>query len=303
VGGGGDLRPRPRAQTNGSLPDQPLDWLLRTADKFCSPRLRVGTTALAGGGTFVLKDWRGMTFDQIAAELETHRTKLDAARRELTPWRRLLGALNIAPAGGWLQGLFSGASAVKAGAAAMAVVSPPKHETPAPGSPTTPGASPVAQPAAETTTTSAPAAVVVGKGSKPAASKHPKPKPATAGRPVAKPTSGTQRPAGAGTAATPGSTSTPAPTVTAAATPSGISGGTSVTTVATPRPRPPTVSTTLPTPKPKPPVTTAATPTAQTPTVSTPTVQTPTVQTPTVQTPTVPTPTVPTPTVTTPPLP
>src|SRR5436190_23448408 len=52
---------------NGGLPDHELDWLLRTADKFCSPRLRLGADELADDGALVLGDWKGASFDQIAA--------------------------------------------------------------------------------------------------------------------------------------------------------------------------------------------------------------------------------------------
>ena len=89
---------------DGGLPDHELDWLLRTADKFCSPRLQLGADRLAADGALVLGDWNGASFDQIAADLDAHRARLEAARQELSPWRRLLGALGIAPGWGWLSG-------------------------------------------------------------------------------------------------------------------------------------------------------------------------------------------------------
>lgn len=293
---------------NGGLPDQELDWLLRTADKFCSPTLKLGEEQLAAGGALVLRDWNGASFDQIAAELDEHRTKLETARQELSPWRRLLGAIGIGP-GGWLQGAFGGATALKAGAAAVAVTgavvvvgtpvgdrlhdtidSPAKKPTPAVVTPaatgdTTPGTAQTgsggtAPPANGQTTAKTPA--------KSGGAKTPKPGATQSGGSSSAPAAA----AGGGQTAAPSA----AGTTTSARPTSGVSGGTGVQT--TPGETPPAagkVTTTAAR------VTLPRTPTTSTPTVSTPApVTTPTVATPTVSTPTVPTPTVSTPSVTTP---
>jgi hypothetical protein len=110
------------ASANGGIPEPELDRLLRTADKFCAPRLRVDGGALAGESVLVMQDWRGRSFDEIEAELTARQARLDEERNRLTPWRRLLGALNLGPAAGWVKGLFAGASAVQVTAAAVAVV-------------------------------------------------------------------------------------------------------------------------------------------------------------------------------------
>jgi hypothetical protein len=108
------------ALQNGGLSEPELDWLLRTADKFCGPRLRLRSGALDASGALVLADWDGLTFDEIAARLEASREQLDRARGELSPWRRVLGVLNLGPLVSWAKGAFTGASAVKAIAAAVA---------------------------------------------------------------------------------------------------------------------------------------------------------------------------------------
>jgi hypothetical protein len=109
------------ALSNGGMSEPELDWLLRTADKFCAPRLRVDGAAL-GESVLVLQDWRGRSFDEIEAELAASQARLEEARNRLTPWRRLLGALNLGPALSWAKGLLGGVSAIKATAAAVAVV-------------------------------------------------------------------------------------------------------------------------------------------------------------------------------------
>jgi hypothetical protein len=108
------------ALRNGGLSEPELDWLLRTADKFCGPRLRLRGGALDASGALVLADWDGLTFDEIAARLEASREQLDRARGELSPWRRVLGVLNLGPLLSWAKDAFTGATAVKAVAAAVA---------------------------------------------------------------------------------------------------------------------------------------------------------------------------------------
>jgi hypothetical protein len=295
---------------DGGLPDHELDWLLRTADKFCSPRLKLGADELAADGALVLGDWNGASFDQIAADLDAHRARLEAARQELSPWRRLLGALGIAPGGGWLQSALGSATAIKATAAVVAVtgavvvvgtpvgdklhtavVPSAKHDVPA----VTP-AEVVASPgsSARRTASTPQGRPASASSSTPRGPKQPKPggpDPSTAG------SAGTPQP-------TSGSGGEPATTS------SGVSRAASVHTTPTPRPSPatatapgvtvPQVSTPSVTTAPKPPVAapTVSTPTAPVPTVSTPTVSTPTVPTPTVSTPTATAPTVTAPTVT-----
>jgi hypothetical protein len=107
---------------NGGIPDPQLDWLLRTADKFCAPSLRMDGEGVSAESVVVLQDWRGRSFDEIEAELRARQARLEEERNRLTPWRRVLGALNLGPALSWAKGLFAGASAVKATAAAVAVV-------------------------------------------------------------------------------------------------------------------------------------------------------------------------------------
>ncbi len=109
------------ALANGGLPEQELDWLLRTADKFCAPRLRLRGSALADPGAVVLDDWDGLTFDQIASRLEASREALERARGELSPWRRILGAFNVTPLVSWLKAVLAGASAVQTTAAVVAI--------------------------------------------------------------------------------------------------------------------------------------------------------------------------------------
>jgi hypothetical protein len=110
------------ALANGGIPEPELDWLLRTADKFCAPRFRLAHGAVVGESVLVLQDWRGRTFDEIEAELAARQSRLEEERKLLTPWRRLLGALNLGPAASWAKGLFAGASTVKVTAGGLAVV-------------------------------------------------------------------------------------------------------------------------------------------------------------------------------------
>jgi hypothetical protein len=287
---------------NGGLPDQELDWLLRTADKFCSPRLKLGADEPAGDGALVLGDWNGASFDEIAAELDAHQARLEAARHELSPWRRLLGALGFAPGGGWLQGALGGATATKATAAVVAVagavvvvgtpvgdklhaavVSPAKHHGPV----VTPTAGVVTPVSSGVPTATTPKQQGRGESSTSIARRPKQPKPGGAGLAAV--------PAGAAGSA-PGSGGQPATTS------SGVSGGASVQTTPTAPAASPTVTVpgaTVPQVS-TPGVTTTTTPTVSTPTVTTPTVPTPTVSTPTVSTPTVTAPTVTAPTVTAP---
>jgi hypothetical protein len=108
------------ALANGGIPDPELDWLLRTADKFCAPRLCLDARPLES--MVVLQDWRGRSFDEIADELEARYARLEEERSRLTPWRRVLGAFNFGPALSWLKGLVGALGAAKATVAAVAVV-------------------------------------------------------------------------------------------------------------------------------------------------------------------------------------
>src|SRR5581483_2663603 len=106
------------ALSAGGIPAPELDWLLRTADKFCAPSLCRGGRAFES--MVVLDDWGGRSFDEIADELEARYARLEEERNRLTPWRRLLGALNLGPAVSSIKGLVGGIGVVKAGAAAVA---------------------------------------------------------------------------------------------------------------------------------------------------------------------------------------
>ena len=108
------------ALANGGIPDPKLDWLLRTADKFCAPRLCLDARPLES--MVVLQDWRGRSFDEIADELEARYARLEEERSRLTPWRRVLGAFNFGPALSWVKGLVGALGAAKATVAAVAVV-------------------------------------------------------------------------------------------------------------------------------------------------------------------------------------
>jgi hypothetical protein len=109
------------ALSNGGLPEHELDWLLRTADKFCAPRLTLRDGAPADSGALVLDDWEGLTFDQIASRIEASREALEHARGQLSPWRRVLGALNIGSLVSWAKAALTGAGAVKSAAAVVAI--------------------------------------------------------------------------------------------------------------------------------------------------------------------------------------
>src|SRR4051812_47079336 len=108
------------ALSNGGIPDPQLEWLLRTADKFCAPKLCLDSRPLES--MVVLQDWRGRSFDEIANELEARYARLDEERNRLTPWRRVLGAFNLGPALSWIKGLAGALGAAKATIAAVAVV-------------------------------------------------------------------------------------------------------------------------------------------------------------------------------------
>jgi DNA-directed RNA polymerase specialized sigma24 family protein len=300
------------AVSNGGVPEPELDWLLRTADKFCAPRLRLDGGALAGESVLVLQDWRGRSFDEIEAELTARQARLEEERSRLTPWRRLLGALNLGPALSWAKGLFAGASAVKATAAAVAVVgaiavvatpiatklhdavNPPakKHAPTRGGGATTP------VPAHGTAATPEPG---------PARSGHaPAAVAATTGA-----AAGTARSHGVGSSTGASSTSSPSTSSRGGTTPAGHTGGAQPTSSGvaaptrsggqgqptgggaapstSPKPKLPQNQTiSPPAPSVKPPTVTASTPTApttalpQTPTVSTPTVPSTSDVTPTV---------------------
>src|SRR5437763_1031339 len=51
------------ALANGGMNEPELDWLLRTADKFCAPKLCLDARPLES--MLVLQDWQGKTFDEI----------------------------------------------------------------------------------------------------------------------------------------------------------------------------------------------------------------------------------------------
>jgi hypothetical protein len=108
------------ALANGGISEPELDWLLRTADKFCAPKLCLDARPLES--MVVLQDWQGRSFDEIANELEARYVRLEEERNRLTPWRRLLSALNVGPAFSWVKGLVGGLGAVKATAAGVALV-------------------------------------------------------------------------------------------------------------------------------------------------------------------------------------
>jgi len=105
---------------NGGIPEPQLDWLLRTADKFCAPQLCLDGRRLES--MVVLQDWCGRSFDEIADELDARYTRLEEERSRLTPWRRVLGAFNVGPALSWIKGLVGALGAAKATVAGVAVV-------------------------------------------------------------------------------------------------------------------------------------------------------------------------------------
>jgi hypothetical protein len=108
------------ALENGGIAEPELDWLLRTADKFCAPKLCLDASPFAS--MVVVQNWRGRSFDEIATELEARHARLEEERKRLTPWRRVLGAFNLGPAVSWVKGLLGGLGAVKATVAAVGVV-------------------------------------------------------------------------------------------------------------------------------------------------------------------------------------
>jgi hypothetical protein len=309
------------ALSNGGISEPELDWLLRTADKFCAPQLCLDARPLES--MVVLQDWRGRSFDEIANELEARYARLEEERNRLTPWRRLLSALNAGPAISWVKGLVGGLGAVKATAAgvalvgAVAIVGSPLgaklHDVAR--SDSTPS-----QPASSTPARSGATPVAPSQRTADVTRRRPGPAGATASqangaRAKNGGKAGAAQPADATAQAT---AQSPAGTSQAA---TGVSASSSVTTTpaagrqqpaarepgaAVPRATPttsdegvptPTVSTpTLPATPNKPTVPTATVPTVDTsavPSVSTPTVETPTADTPTVETPTVDTPSVP----------
>jgi hypothetical protein len=295
------------ALAKGGIPEPELDWLLRTADKFCAPRLRLDGSAVAGETVLVMQDWRGRSFDEIEAELATRQARLEQERNRLTPWRRLLGALNLGPAASWAKGLFAGASAVKATAAAVAVVgaivvvatpvatklhdavNPPDKSTPTGGS----GAD-TPRPAQRTVPAPAsrpargghvPASAAVGTG---AVAEPARSHPGRSGKGAAStaPTPSSSRGGTAAVTRTGGgapSTASSAPVLSSSAAPPRTSGS-ATAPAGTVKPKPPddqTISPPAPSVKPKPPAVTAPALTApttslpQTPTVSTPAVPSP----------------------------
>jgi hypothetical protein len=154
------------ALADGGIDEPELDWLLRTADKFCAPKLCLDARLES---MLVLQDWHGYSFDEIAIDLEARFARLEEERSRLTPWRRILSGFNLGPAIAWVRGLFGGLSAVKATATAIALfgaiglvatplaaklhhaVRPASHEPPPAQSPAdssvlTPGSGGTAQP-------------------------------------------------------------------------------------------------------------------------------------------------------------
>jgi hypothetical protein len=319
------------AIANGGIPEPELDWLLRTADKFCAPKLCLDARPLES--MVVLQDWWGRSFDQIATELEARWARLEEERRRLTPWRRVLGAFNLGPAISWVKGVLGGLGAVKATATAVAllgaiaVVGTPLgtklHSAVWPGeSHATPISTPSKSP------TSAPAKATQPEGAAKTQRSSPAPGRAAAtangaakvgatdgaAKPSSPAPSGTG-PTGGGTQAPPGAGEGVAPAgQPRAASSTGVSASASVTTTSKPTPSQPTSSPTLAvptltttTPSTSLPATTLPSTTLPStdistlPTTTLPSVDTsavPTVSTPTVGVPSTSTPS--TPTVTTP---
>ncbi len=284
------------ALANGGIDEPELDWLLRTADKFCAPKLCLDVRPFES--MLVLQDWRGRTFDEIADELEARYARLEEERDRLTPWRRLLGALNVGPALSWIRGLVGGLGAVKTTAAAVAVVGAVTvvatplagklHQAVRPAS-TQPIRVPI--PARSSSTPAAPAAR--GRAAQPAGR-------ATAdGAPSPRQRRAKAVPAPAGSAgSTVASSSTPSRAGGAgSAAPGGVSAS-SATSPPRPQrsPRPQVAPT-----RPKVTARAPAVPTSSAPAATVPPIQTPTVETPTVPSATVSS--VTTPTVTTPAVP
>ena len=108
---------------------------------------------------FLLREWQGLSYDEIAARLDTSRSAVESlifrSRRMLaaqleSPLQRVRQALGLGPLLGVLRGLFGGGSlAVKAGALAVVVAAgagatiavQPSHR-PAPTAPLRPAAAP-----------------------------------------------------------------------------------------------------------------------------------------------------------------
>lgn len=272
-----------RALARGEVPAQEheLPWLLRFAERICVSRRRLAwiraradgppviTPAPDGASTpiRIVRDWDGLTFDEIAADYEARQDLVARARADLvssmSPWRRPLAVLDLGAAFGWIKSALTGASVVKATAAAVAVtasvvviatpVGDRLHDAVQPASPSSPARD---APAQDTSG---------GKPSAPAPAPHSRP------QPTAKDSSPHVRPA-----STPGSSSS-APS------------GSKNTTRGAPAPAPvaPTdaeqpASSPTPSPEPAP-----AMPSNEMPEVSTPEVrpQAPAVQTPTAETP------------------
>jgi hypothetical protein len=250
------------ALANGGLPEQELDWLLRTADKFCAPRLKLRDSALADPGAVVLDDWDGLTFDQIASRLEASREALGRARGELSPWRRILGAFNFTPLISWLKTALAGASAVQTTAAVVAItgavvvvgtpVGDRLHAAVVPSSkskPATPASEarnasrPDHAPAGPPETTSGPAA----KGDRPVLSAGKAKVNGRSNQAVpAQPAAGTSLSPAPSSGSGPGPSSLPASTKPQPAQPSGFSGAPSPAVPSGALPTPPSPTQTLP---------------------------------------------------------
>jgi hypothetical protein len=316
------------ALSNGGISEPELDWLLRTADKFCAPKLCLDARPLES--MVVLQDWRGRSFDEIAKELEARYARLEEERSRLTPWRRLLSALNAGPAISWVKGLVGGLGAVKATAAgvalvgAVAIVGTPLgaklHDVvrsdstpsqPASSTPAGSGATPVApsqQTGDATRRQPGPAGATVTQANGARAENGGKagalhPAGATAQATASSPAGTSQ--AATGVSASSSVTTTPATgrQQPASKEPGAAVPGATATTSGQAVPTPSVTTPTLPAPPKTPTAPTATVPSVDTsavPSVSTPTVETPTVDTPTVDTPGAPstsTPNVDTPTV------
>jgi hypothetical protein len=283
------------ALSNGGLSEPELDWLLRTADKFCSPRLRLRSGALDASGALVLADWDGLTFDEIAARLEASREQLDRARGELSPWRRVLGVLNLGPLVAWAKGALTGATTVNAVAAALAftgavvvVGTPiadrlhdavaPGHQSPAPARSEHGASAPVSSSQGRA---GRPAAVPAsGAQASPVRAKGPGPSPGAsplASAPVQAGAQPSSTPSG--TAGQPGATTTGAappassPAAPAVLVPTGPSApGAEIPTTSEPAPTVPTATAPapLPAPPPVPDTSSLPVPTDETPTVPAP---------------------------------
>jgi DNA-directed RNA polymerase specialized sigma24 family protein len=328
-----------RALARGEAPGagHELAWLLRFAERICASRRRLAWIRAradgpplitpppdaAGAPIRIVRDWEGLTFDEIAADYEARQDLVAKARADLvssmSPWRRPLAVLDLGAAFGWIKSALTGASIVKSTAAAVAVtasvvvvatpVGDRLHDAVRPASPSTPARD-------------VPARDVRG-GNLPAAAPHSRPQPTVkqphpasktaSSKPSSSAPSGSKTPAGGAPAAEPAtpagaqqpvsSPTTPSePSPAAPSTPAGQTPEISTPevppqapAVQAPTPEPPPVVTT-PLPEPQveapmptvPQVETPAVPPLEAPKVEAPKVEAPKVETPKVETPKLP---------------